>query len=290
MFLLRRITNIILMSFRTCFGIAMLFPKDHATLKRVQGDKIFKKALAFTLAETLIVMGIIGVVAALTIPNLNSSTADKEKVAKLSKIYSNLQDAYGRATAVYGPVEEWFQGDTSVSAQTTRFAERMKDFLKVSKDCGTNQASNTTCFVGPSASGSAIDANAYAMVLADGASIAVSQISPNCSTSYTVDNSDNWCAYILVDLDGSKKGQNKGGYDQFRFIAGKNNGIVPEGAVNDIDASTDQNLRFNCFGANVSVTCAGWVIQNGNMDYLKVDNSGKCPNGKILSWSNTSCK
>jgi len=30
------------------------------------------KNLAFTLAETLIVMGIIGVVAALTLPNLNS--------------------------------------------------------------------------------------------------------------------------------------------------------------------------------------------------------------------------
>lgn len=30
------------------------------------------KKIAFTLAETLIVMGIIGVVAALTIPNLNS--------------------------------------------------------------------------------------------------------------------------------------------------------------------------------------------------------------------------
>ena len=44
---------------------------------------IVNKAFAFTLAETLIVMGIIGVVAALTIPNLNSSTADKEKVAKL---------------------------------------------------------------------------------------------------------------------------------------------------------------------------------------------------------------
>lgn len=49
-------------------------------------DKLsIKRFFAFTLAETLIVMGIIGVVAALTIPNLNSSTADKEKVAKLKK-------------------------------------------------------------------------------------------------------------------------------------------------------------------------------------------------------------
>ena len=45
-------------------------------------------------------MGIIGVVAALTLPNLNSSTGDKEKVAKVKKIYSNLNDAFGRAEAV----------------------------------------------------------------------------------------------------------------------------------------------------------------------------------------------
>lgn len=44
-----------------------------------------KKLIAFTLAETLIVMGIIGVVAALTLPNLNSSTGDKEKVVKVKK-------------------------------------------------------------------------------------------------------------------------------------------------------------------------------------------------------------
>ena len=47
------------------------------------------KAIAFTLAETLVVMGIIGVVAALTIPNLNQSTGDREKIAKVKKIYSD---------------------------------------------------------------------------------------------------------------------------------------------------------------------------------------------------------
>ena len=33
-----------------------------------------KKNFAFTLAETLIVMGVIGIVSALTLPNLNAST------------------------------------------------------------------------------------------------------------------------------------------------------------------------------------------------------------------------
>ncbi len=40
-------------------------------------ETYMKKLLAFTLAETLIGIGIIGVVSALTLPNLNSSTGEK---------------------------------------------------------------------------------------------------------------------------------------------------------------------------------------------------------------------
>ena len=45
-----------------------------------------KKFVEFTLAETLIVMGVICIVSALTLPNLNSSTGDKERVVKVKKI------------------------------------------------------------------------------------------------------------------------------------------------------------------------------------------------------------
>ncbi len=41
------------------------------------------KAIAFTSDETLVVMGIIGVLAALTIPNLNQSTGDRENLMQL---------------------------------------------------------------------------------------------------------------------------------------------------------------------------------------------------------------
>ncbi|MBR1680385.1 type II secretion system protein, partial [bacterium] len=56
----------------------------------------FQKKSAFTLAETLIVMGIIGVVAALTIPSLTNSTNNKDVVAKVRKAHTNLEDAFGR--------------------------------------------------------------------------------------------------------------------------------------------------------------------------------------------------
>lgn len=54
-----------------------------------------KKLLAFTLAETLIVMGIIGVIAALTIPNLNQSTGNREKIAKVKKNIFKLRRCLG---------------------------------------------------------------------------------------------------------------------------------------------------------------------------------------------------
>ena len=46
-----------------------------------------RKTLAFTLAETLIVIGIIGVVAALTIHTLNSDTNSKDKITKVDYSY-----------------------------------------------------------------------------------------------------------------------------------------------------------------------------------------------------------
>ena len=86
-----------------------------------------KKFFAFTLAETLIVMGIIGIVSALTLPNLNSSTGEKEKVAKVKKIYQNLNDAVGRAIAVYGPLDEW-------KSNETRLGDRITEFMKLSRN------------------------------------------------------------------------------------------------------------------------------------------------------------
>ena len=56
-------------------------------------DKFYFKKAAFTLAETLITLTIIGIVAALTIPNLISSYQKHTYVVGLKKAYSQLQNA-----------------------------------------------------------------------------------------------------------------------------------------------------------------------------------------------------
>ena len=219
------------------------------------GGIVKKKILAFTLAETLIVMGVIGVVAALTLPNLNSSTNNKEKVAKVKKIYQNLNDAFGRATAVYGPYSEW---------PFNRKSERITEFMKLAKDCtipsvsGCTNNSNFKFITGENV-GETLGMQGDSYVLADG-------------TTLVINGGD----YIMIDIDGQTKGANTLGKDIFEFDMDSTNGIV---AVGDLS---------NCFRKG---NCTKWVIMNDNMDYLNADSNGKCKNSNVtLSETVISCK
>ena len=242
----------------------------------------FKCFAAFTLAETLIVMGIIGVVAALTIPNLNSSTADKEKVAKVMKAYSDISDAIGRAEAVYGPVNEWQQLDTNVTSQIKRLGERITEFMKTSKTCGMNKSQGCigrkiydktsndfelfTQMAGDSAD------FGYKVILADGMSLSISGVY----------GTGDWL--FLFDIDGPNKGASMLGKDIFSFT------IVRNSSPTELrsDPRTTTTSLNSCFQTGF---CTEWVVNNGNLDYLKADTSGKCPNGKVLNYTtNTSCK
>jgi len=238
-----------------------------------QHSSLFSQS-AFTLAETLIVMGIIGVVAALTLPNLNSSTGDKEKVAKVKKLYQNLEDAMGRAQAVYGPVDEWFTNDTTDTAKATRFGERITEFLKVSKNCGVT--TNGNCFTtGDSkifSGDSYINFNSsnlyYKVILADGTSVAFGDVAEGSDYG------------IIFDIDGPNKGSYTMGKDVFELVYYEDKGGFERDWIH-VDECID-------FGKS----CAQWILQYDNMDYLKTDISGKCPDGKTVldGTTNTTCK
>ena len=62
---------------------------------------------AFTLAEVLITLGIIGVVAAMTIPTLMANHRKKVAETKLEKIYSVMNQAINLTNAEYGDVTNW---------------------------------------------------------------------------------------------------------------------------------------------------------------------------------------
>ena len=239
-----------------------------------------KKFLAFTLAETLIVMGIIGIVSALTLPNLNASTGEKEKVAKVKKLYQNINDAVGRATAVYGPINEWFVNDADEQARATRLAERMTEFMKITKTCGYG-STNTACFDVSKIGGSlgAQMSSAYKFISADGSSFAVTTL----DTQGTL--------MIMIDIDGPNKGNGTYGKDVFWFYLDNQGAPIMSGTDVKMEGDFTAAKNYSNFGWGGSELITYWVLQNDNMDYLKVDSSGKCPNGKTLNWQNQiSCK
>lgn len=55
--------------------------------------KVLKSKRAFTLAEVLITLGIIGVVAALTLPSIIQRKTEKATVVKLQKFASTFENA-----------------------------------------------------------------------------------------------------------------------------------------------------------------------------------------------------
>ena len=66
-----------------------------------------KRKSAFTLAEVLITLGIIGVVAVLTLPTLIANYKKQVIISKLNKVYSTISQAYISAKSDNGELQDW---------------------------------------------------------------------------------------------------------------------------------------------------------------------------------------
>ena len=77
------------------------FTKKFNPLPEVEGK------CGFTLAEVLITLGIIGVVASLTLPSVIMNYQKKQTVVELKKVYAELQNAIKLSEIDNGPMSEW---------------------------------------------------------------------------------------------------------------------------------------------------------------------------------------
>lgn len=200
---------------------------------------------AFTLAEILITLGIIGVVAALTIPALMNKTNDSELKASLKKNYSVLsqaitrlkQDNGGTLKGLY--IANWSDG----------LIIRLLPYLQYLKGCNTNSVggaespkTSLECWHTEAeikrlnGQTSVYGTDLYAgdneggVVLNDGSFWAGSLVDINCSTNYGI--ASDACGYIVVDVNGQKS-PNQEGKDIFAFEITENHGVVPVGMAGD---------------------------------------------------------
>src|SRR5574344_2111076 len=103
----------------------------------------------FTLAEVLIVLGIIGVVAALTIPTLINSYQEKATVTRLKKVYSTLSQAYQMAIIENGEFPDWFEGNDELTPvqKGEIFYNVLSKYFKISKACKGEPGCFTTGYL-----------------------------------------------------------------------------------------------------------------------------------------------
>lgn len=117
-----------------------------------------RNKIAFTLAEVLITLGIIGVVAAMTMPVLIQNYRQNVVVTQLKKSFSELSQALQLAESEHGLMEDWnFEDVRNIEDEDIRLAkngnntklfmeEYLMKHLKIVKKC---EADDTSCWIRP---------------------------------------------------------------------------------------------------------------------------------------------
>ena len=240
------------------------------------------KRTAFTLAEVLITLGIIGIVAAMTLPSVISKYQEKQTVTQLNATYSLLSQAIERMVDDNGDISTY--GDDERTRVTTLFL-MLQNYIQTTKVCPHNYKG---CF-----DASPFSSLNYGYVLKNGVAIRLIN-GGTCEQDTTMDKTGGWelnpnvkgthygtyhhsCAYMYININGNTNA--KLGKNTFLFAVVQN-GIVPVGGPKE---STSYNNISNCLNGQDMSECGAWIIYNKNMDYLH------CP--EQLGWDKaTHCK
>ena len=195
---------------------------------------------AFTLAEVLITLGIIGVVAAMTMPSLMQNYKRQQATARIKKFVSVINQALISAENDLGPREDWVIGEMDNSDSAYNFLNTyIKPYIK------SADIEKRTLF----------GMNMATLRFVDG-----SQMSVKVGACYD----------IWYDING-EKGPNEKGRDIFVFILCKNGGCNFNSnqvrgmycQPNGEPFPTHEQLIDNCKDRNSGLYCTILLEQNG---------------------------
>ena len=206
------------------------------------GGRLVAPKTAFTLAEVLVTLGIIGVVSAMTVPSLMQNHQRKTYVTQLHKVYNELSQALMQYQTDKNAVNLTEAGLNSEAA----FGVFLKKYFNVVQDCGQEM---TPCFSNEykkiSGVNVAFSCTANCSVLASGAAIGTyHEIEAYGKKSIIA---------IPVDING-QKGPNILGRDAFFMLLFKN-GVIDDMNVDpDVPPSKEarEKIAAGCFTDNSS--------------------------------------
>lgn len=234
-----------------------------------------KKIVAFTLAEILIVLGIIGIVAEMTIPSLVVNTQKQIYLTQLKKAYSSFNQALTAITVANGCPND-FKCVSSLSSSTD-FGNELANYFKITKNCG--EVDNTKCFptktlksFNPAfafSSDPMLDQVLYRFITADGIAYAYFWYNcPNNTFNYSANATGDLkqvCGIVHIDINNTKP-PNRFGRDTFSFYvsSGKGLKLYPFGGMDDNQNGYWNGTTKYCTGTDYNGQyCAARIIEEG---------------------------
>lgn len=218
---------------------------------------------AFTLAEVLITLGIIGVVAALTMPTVINQTKNVVTMNRLKKMYSVMSQAIQRTVMTEGWAVVPLQDSSNASIENW-YKEMFEKNIKVSKYCvdvagcwndgtlllnGTRHSSDRGNI--------GIGGNCLSFVTPDGYIVLLDAWSgDDLYTHFDVD-SEYDALSIYVDTNAYKK-PNIIGKDIFVFTYTMERGLLPAGRDAD-----DATVNADCSPTGTGIYCAEQMVREG---------------------------
>lgn len=217
-----------------------------------------EKGQAFTLAEILIILAIIGIVATLTIPMLINNYQKTQQVTALRKVYSQLSEAIDRMMVIEGV--EKFSDTTILNGNNADPKAFFKKYFRVSKFCAKEDFAS--CFAEATSMDKSKTTNPASdktcVMVKDGTSICV----------HTYENAE-YPPCFVVDTNGLSK-PNIAGRDIFTFYAywdGSIDDITPEGLAY-AESTAREWRKASCEGSPYGAGCLSRIIDDGwKMDY-----------------------
>ncbi len=199
----------------------------------VQNDRKKSKHAAFTMAEVLITLGIIGIVAAMTLPGVIEGYQKAETINRLKKAYSVMAQAIELSEVHNESVKYWNFNQSSVSF----FNQYLKQYFAKINETRYGKISDEIKYTRPN--GSIEDtftpfySNALVISTVDGMTFYLSEAMISSATSFQS---------ILVDINGYKN-PNRFGRDLFVFSILPDYGLVPYG----YKGSCDEGNAYDTF-------------------------------------------
>lgn len=245
---------------------------------------MIKKIFAFTLAEILITLGIIGIVAAMTIPTLVASYQKKTYVSGLQKFMSVFQNGMRKYMADTGCSDLYctgfFEGMDNGAAWQANAAVELPKIFKGFKFLQSNSATPSN-YKGPTNLGGTTTGyaagmfpNFYIFEIADGMLVGIDDShTENCDYYYDNTNGSKLkdaCASVWADVNGFK-GPNINGRDIFWGELGRDGVFYPMGNFDQEKASgfTWRSSTGCAYGQTTIPTnttgigCAARIVEEG---------------------------